>query len=228
MVEESLAIRRDLGDRHGIAECLNELGIVADNWQGDYVRAGSLFEEALAIYRELGDRLGIANQLNNLGQRALFDGKLPAARGLLEESRALFRELGERRIMANGPVISLGWLAQEEGRYEQARLLYAEALAIGRELHDWRGIALSLEGLAAVAVDQGQIERALRLAGVAARLRETVGAPMLAEDQSAARRLQIARAALSEAAGAAAWAEGRAMPLEQAIAEELAELVPAD
>ncbi len=63
--EESLAIKRELGDKQGIASSLNNLGNVADD-QGDYANARSLHEESLAIKRELGDKRGIASSLNNL------------------------------------------------------------------------------------------------------------------------------------------------------------------
>ncbi len=55
--EGSLAIRRQLDHRKGIAISLNNLGNVLYD-QGDYVAARALHEESLAIKRELGDRRG--------------------------------------------------------------------------------------------------------------------------------------------------------------------------
>src|SRR5207237_4588528 len=56
--EEGLAIRRELGDKQGIAASLSNLGNVAAE-RGDYATAHSLHEEGLAIRRELGDKRGI-------------------------------------------------------------------------------------------------------------------------------------------------------------------------
>src|SRR5205814_3934786 len=62
LIEESLAIKRDLGDKKGIASSLGNLSIVA-YLQGDYISARTLQEESLVINRELGDKVGIATSL---------------------------------------------------------------------------------------------------------------------------------------------------------------------
>lgn len=74
------------------------------------------------------------------------------------------------------------------------------------------GIIHSLEGFAGLAAAQAQPQRALRLAGAAASLREAIGAPHARLEH----RLEAARQTLSEAVGTELWAEGRAMTLEQA------------
>jgi hypothetical protein len=90
MLEESLAIHRELGNRYGIAVSLSNLGYVALN-QGDYPNARALLEESLAIRRELGDRYGIPYSLEGLGAVvASLHDSLRAARiwGASERSRA--------------------------------------------------------------------------------------------------------------------------------------------
>src|SRR5205823_5712010 len=63
LLEEGLAICRELGDQQGIANSLGSLGLLA-RVQGDTAAARALFEECLVICRELGYRLGIAWSLN--------------------------------------------------------------------------------------------------------------------------------------------------------------------
>jgi tetratricopeptide (TPR) repeat protein len=90
LLEESLAIRRELGDRHGIATSLSNLGYAALN-QGDYPAARALYEESLAIRRELGDQFGILYSLEGLAAVvASLRESLRAARiwGATERSRA--------------------------------------------------------------------------------------------------------------------------------------------
>jgi hypothetical protein len=83
-------------------------------------------------------------------------------------------------------------------------------------------IAASLEVLGGLAALQAQPERAVRLAGAAAALRERVGLPMTPEDQSFPTDLIAqARRALTPEAQRAAWAVGQAMTLEQAISAAL-------
>ena len=73
-------------------------------------------------------------------------------------------------------------------------------------------------GLAGVAGDRGQAERAARLLGAEQALCESIGAVLTPSDESAFKRgLASARAALGEAAFAAAVAAGRTMSLDQAI-----------
>src|SRR5262245_15581222 len=61
-------------------------------------------------------------------------------------------------------------------------------------------------------------------AGAAAALREAIGVPLRPTDRAVHDRgLAAARAGLGEAAFAIAWAAGRAMPLEQAVADALEE-----
>jgi tetratricopeptide (TPR) repeat protein len=97
--EESLGIRRELGDRRGIAVSLNNLGLLA-NQQGDYAAAEVLHNESLAISQDIGDRPGIATTLSDLGSAAFGRGDFTAARAHLEQSLSLQRDLGDRRGIA--------------------------------------------------------------------------------------------------------------------------------
>jgi hypothetical protein len=63
---ESLAIRRAIDDRWGIAGCLSNLGWVA-HLQDDYATARAFYEESLVLSRTIGDRRGMAIVLTNLG-----------------------------------------------------------------------------------------------------------------------------------------------------------------
>ena len=165
--EKSLAIRRQLGDRRGIATSLNNLGNVLYE-RGDYVSARALHEESLAIKRELGDRRGVAGSLNNLGNVALDRCDFVSARALYEECVAIMRELGDRGDMATS-LDNLGIVFYEEGDYVSARKLLGESLAIMRELGDRAGIATSLNNLGNVACEQGDFAaaRALHEEGLA-------------------------------------------------------------
>jgi non-specific serine/threonine protein kinase len=173
LYEESLAIRRELGDRSGIAGSLGNLGNVAVN-QGDRPAARALQEQSLAIYRELGDRFGTANTLNNLGVVALNQGDYPAARALHEESLAISRELGNRHSIALS-LSNVGHVALDQGDYPAARALLEESLAIRRELGDRFGIATSLSNLGYAALDQGDYPAARALFEESLAMRRELG-----------------------------------------------------
>jgi hypothetical protein len=57
--EESLSLRRELGDKTGIAASLNSLGFVARQ-SGRLRRGAGVYEESLSLKREMGDKRGIA------------------------------------------------------------------------------------------------------------------------------------------------------------------------
>ena len=104
-------------------------------------------------------------------------------------------------------------------------VLYRESLTVQRELNAWEHIAESLEALAGVAQVWAEPGEAARLFGVAEALREAMGAPLPPSDRKEYDRDEAAvRTALGEEASATAWAEGRAMTLEQAIELALEEL----
>ena len=102
----------------------------------------------------------------------------------------------------------------------RAAALQRESLACWRALGDAVGVAHSLDELAQVAHAGGQTQRAATLFGAAAVLRERAGGaawPPWAADR--ARALAAVRGALGEEPFAAAWAAGRALGLEAALAE---------
>ncbi len=106
--------------------------------------------------------------------------------------------------------------------------LFAEGLALHAELGDRRIIAMALDGVAGLAIAWGQPERAARLFGAAAALREASGLPIDPACRAAhGRDVAAARAALGEDAFAAGWAAGAALPLSVAVAEATAIAAPA-
>jgi hypothetical protein len=79
-----------------------------------------------------------------------------------------------------------------------------------------------VEGLAGVAASQGEPERAFRLAGAAAGLREIFGhPPFRRERRRLSSWLDPLRQLLGEPAVAALWQEAEAMSVEHVIAHAL-------
>jgi hypothetical protein len=112
----------------------------------------------------------------------------------------------------------LGEVAQAQGDYARAGALHRESLAVFRDLGQKRDSLLCLEGLAWVAEAQKHAKRSPVLYGAVAALREATGAQAPPLDRASyARSVDRVRARLGQAAFAAAWEEGHAMPLEQAI-----------
>lgn len=69
---------REVGDRVGEANSLDNIGAVQDNW-GDEAAALGFYEQALPIQREVWNRAGLAATLNNIGMVHHRWGKAPGS-----------------------------------------------------------------------------------------------------------------------------------------------------
>jgi len=220
LFEESLALWTALGDRLAVARCFSNLASVV-KLQGSYEYARELYEQCASMFRELGDRTGIAWALNHQGDVLRDEGDLTTARSLYEQSVANFRELNDRWGIA-GSLADLGNLARDQGDDSTADASYRESLGLFQSLGHKRGIARILESFSASAAVREEAELALRLAGVAAALRQSIGAPPTpAEQAKLEQHLKLARRKLTTEAGRAAWLEGWVMPVEMAISQLL-------
>jgi tetratricopeptide (TPR) repeat protein len=218
--EESLALYRELGDPWGLASSLQGLAAWL-LYQGHHARARILLEESLALCQKSGNRHGIAQALQVLGNVLRMQGDYAQAAAHLVKSTALFRELGNK-AMAASSLNRLGYVAEHQGDLPAMAAHFSESLALGNELGDKWIIAKNLIGLAGALTAQGQPQRAARLFGAAEALHDTIGQIMNPLDRTDYdRNVTAARTQLGEAAWEAGYAEGRAMSLEQAIAEGL-------
>jgi len=110
------------------------------------------------------------------------------------------------------------------GRDARASELYKESLDLARRFGFTFDAVISLEGMARVAAVQGRPKRAARLLGASAALRDGMGTPLTPIARADhGHATNAAREALGEDAFAAAWAEGNAMNLEEAIADVVVE-----
>ncbi len=158
--EESLSLYREMGDRKGIADALNVLGLVTDH-RGDARRAAALYAESLALYRELGNAWGIATSLNNLGFLTRDQGDYARARAFLEQSLVLRRNVGDTWGIAT-TLTNLGWIAQNQGDFNNARPLHVESLSLREGLGDRQGIAFTCINLGHIARSQGESRCAVK------------------------------------------------------------------
>jgi predicted ATPase/DNA-binding XRE family transcriptional regulator len=220
LAEESLTLFRALGMRQMCAEVLGLLGLIA-NGRRDYAGATPLLEESLALARAAGAWQAVSTALNGLGQVAMAQGDPQRAAPLFAESLELRRELGDRR----GSIAMLTQLSEamlECGDIARARALLGESFALSHEIRYQQGYSWGLATAAELAIATGQAERAARLLGAEEALREARTIPIWGDLRRQYDRLSAAaHVALDDDAFAAAWAAGRALPLEQAITEAL-------
>jgi len=223
---ESLTICRDLGDRVGMADATFQLGQLA-MMQADYGAARAHFARSLATYRETGATHSIASVLNRQAELAAHDRDWEQALALGEESLTLSEELGDKDTMA-WSLQDLGRVARHRGDERRATALFQGSLELRREQGHTSGAVVCLSELAEGAMWAGMPERATRLFSAAAALRDAAGVLPSPGDLGGYAQADVnghvarLQAALGEATFSAAWAVGRAMGLEQAIAYALA------
>ena len=216
LYEQSLALNRKLGNKRGAALLLRNLGVVIQQL-GDHEKARQNIEEALLMQREIGDKQSIAISLDGLGIIAKSSGDYKSARAYFEECLGLRRELGDKAGEA-GTLQDLGEIFAEEGDLQTARDLQSASLRARYELGTRRGVAHCLQGLAVLEREQAEPRRLTRLLAAAEALRAAIGVPFTAQDRSRYEQwLEIARAKLGPEAFAAAWDEGKALSLEDAV-----------
>ncbi len=221
-IEQSLAIRRELGDRRAIALALKSLGLAVREL-GDYAKARALMEESLSQLRELGEPWVIIGKcLMDNGATASAQGD-PAASTLLEEALAIFEKLGDKLDVARC-MHDLAAIAARQGDVSAARSRFATGLAFFRDLGDTRNLIKCLEGLGGVCAAEGNAQKAARLYGASEALRQALGTPLPTSYRADyERNLSTLRTQLDESSLSAAWAEGRALTMQQAAIYALAE-----
>jgi non-specific serine/threonine protein kinase len=113
---------------------------------------------------------------------------------------------------------SLAVVAVRSGARAEARRHYADALAIALEFEDTFTLANSLEGVALVAFTEGDAGLTVRLMSAANGLRAAIGGePTPDWNLEVAEGLRGARAKLGRQAAEAAWRQGAALSMKEAV-----------
>jgi predicted ATPase/class 3 adenylate cyclase len=217
-IQESLALYRDMGDAFQTAYALLSLGAL-ERERGQHDRAREHCEEALEVFRSAEYPWGIANALEWLAHLALAQGNFGEAIARAEEALKLLREMELGRAQRGSVLYILGIALGELGALERAITTLRESLSSCWERGVKPRVVSCLEGVAGIYSRTGQAERAVRLFGVASKMREDIGIPLLASERLRHEsHVAATRAEVDEGTWQSLWEEGQAMSLEAAIA----------
>ena len=114
----SLKIKKEIGDKYGIAASLNNIGTVY-YYQKNYTAALENYLHALDLRREIEDKNGIATSYSNIGSAYIYMGKVKEGKSYQEKALMLSKETGEKQIIQN----SYGAMAEADnllGNYKGA------------------------------------------------------------------------------------------------------------
>jgi predicted ATPase/DNA-binding CsgD family transcriptional regulator len=198
------------------------LGAVAMN-QDDAVTARPYVLECLEYFSTSPDRWGYGFSQVNAGNLAMAERDEAEAARLYQEAITTLGEVGDDWLLSL-PIRYLARMAYRHGDLARAAALQRQSLSLLKEPEERWYLSRSFEDLAVIAAAQRDFRRAARLLGASEVLREAIGAPIYprlrAEFDKAVTATQ---AALGQDSFAATWAEGRRLPLAEAIVEALDE-----
>ena len=165
--EAALAGFRLLEDREGIAQCLNNLGLLEKS-RGNTEKALGHLKGALRIAEDTGDTFRVGVRLTNLGILEFRLGRWEAAREHWERASRLLEGIGNKWEVANIS-INLGNYYRHKRDWDEAEAHYAKARTIVEELGEARELVLVKEFQGDLAFASESYEEARRLYGEALR-----------------------------------------------------------
>jgi predicted ATPase/class 3 adenylate cyclase len=211
---EGLALARMADDTDRIQRALRTVA----RFQEDPTERRRLLLECEELARELDDPWSLGYVQMLLGQSAVEAGQYEEARVRLNEQLALFERIGDEREIARS-LMDLGFLAVLEDRDEDSRRLFGQSVRGLLEFGATNWVSVCFEGLAAVALSEGDAEAATRLLAAAATIREESQDEYVEDYQRPI--LERTEAASRERLGPrfeAEWEAGKALTLEEAAA----------
>jgi tetratricopeptide (TPR) repeat protein len=220
---QSLSLSRELGDKRNEAWSLIELSGTFD-FPEEYEASIQYAERGLELFQELDDKTGLALAFNSMGEMARLSGDFAQARKMYEVSLAMCQQTGEiiRQIIL---LHNLSFVDYHSGNYERAKDLRLSQLKKSVEIEWKRGAIDGLWAISGPLSKLGEPERASRMLGASAALFSEIGIdPQPGDLTELAQYEADVKSQLDEATFEAAYAEGQAMTLEQAVAYALEEL----
>jgi non-specific serine/threonine protein kinase len=219
-IDEAVIEARSAGDWLTLLPALERSGLMAAA-AGDLAASEAALEAALGLAHDHGDQATEASILHQLGLRASQKPDLPAARSLLEKSVELRRKL-KRTDEASISLTFLAAVALLQSDAPTAHRCIIESLEIGRALRDRRA-AWSLDVLACLATRDGNLERALQLAGAGSAMHEASGnTPPAPWEAFVSPHVQLARNGVDPDVARTNWEAGRRMAFDEALEFALA------
>ena len=229
---EGLALDEELGLLGRVAAGAELLGDVLRE-RGDLAAARALLERSRAIAKDLGWGADESLALYRLAVVAADAGDLTEAADLSQQAIAGLRASPWKRDLA-AALTGAGHIHLAQGNPARAIASYRESLPLFREIGDPLGQVAAVRAIGALAAHLGRPREATRLLAAATAKREIHGAGLVpSERRREARAIELAQAALGEAAFAAEWDVGQNLSWEAAteealaLAETLAQISPA-
>lgn len=209
--------------RLGFSEAIAYYALyLATDMDGDPADAIPIGEKTVELLRAVDAEAWLAYALSDVGTQHLEVGDRARGQAWIEEGLALHRKRGNKQGIGN-KLSDLGRVSHEAGDIATAASNYSESLHWLMAGGDAWYLASPIEGLADIAIDTGAARAAARLLGAAAVLRERSGGTVWPDERARLERtMAMVRAVLSDDEYDREVAAGRALPLDDVVAEATA------
>ena len=226
--ERVLQLQRELGDPKEIANALYNFGLAAaftgpeSERQIGFEDMEAVFDEAEEIYADLGDLGGLGDIEWARGSAVAYVAMDPeSATEHMKKSVHFYSQAGNEFGMGWG-LFEVGNVARRIGRYDEAWEYLRRGLELFTGHRDVSAAVIFIAGLAAVAQDLGDQERAERLAGAFTTLQITSGTDLVSHELNRVAGLDYDTLEALTGDSAVPYREGRAMDFDQAVAYAMA------
>jgi len=172
-LQDSLSLRRKIGDERGAASSLNYIGIVQSE-QGNAKAAEKSFKEALGIQNKIGDKRGLGATLIDYGSFVDDRGDHEQALRLYQQSLQIQRDLKNESMQARC-LNNIGSVYSNTGRYEDALIYFQRALELREKAKVPGDIVEVLNNLGETSKSMGQYDQAISQYMRALDLRRNMG-----------------------------------------------------
>ena len=176
------------------------------------------------IYRHIGDQSGEAHVLMYYGIFSFWQGNYQQACIYHEESLQLYEKVGNL-FNSFWTGVSMAYALLRQDNISKANELFELYAQRFREANSIDGLVYTFEGLASLHVNQGKVERAVRLFAWTNAMREKNRDPRPPVEQASVEKdLAVIRSKLTDEEYAKLSTAGSTMTVEQAIALALDEI----
>ena len=156
--DKALTIYKAIGNKGGIANCLNMKGTLAAV-KGDLPTALSIYNKVLVLNREIKNLESTGMMLGNIGFIHLYMGKVDLALEHFQESKAIHEKMGSTIFLASS-LLEIGFALSFKGNFNQALTYLQRSQNLFEEIDNKKSIAFVIGAIGLVYIDKGELDLA--------------------------------------------------------------------
>jgi len=169
---KSLKIFEEIGDKKGMAYCLNNIGLLYNN-QGETQKGLEYFHKSLKLREEIGDNKGVASSLNNIGFAYENQGDISKGLEYYHKSLKVQEDISDKRGIAN-TLNNIGSIHLYMGNIGEAKEYTHKSMKLAEGLGFPENIKRAAGLLSKIHRKEGNYEQALEMYELYIQMRDSV------------------------------------------------------